>query len=561
MAIEWDRIGQPEFDRRVEALLYRMFDGSNGRVTARNGRGGDEGIDVEVATDRGLRIFQLKYYPDGFPGSVRGRRASIKKSFKTALRHQPVEWTLVVPATLTPSERRFLDKLAEGHQVVVSVMDRPALDNGFADFPNLEATFTREHLREAARDFNHEQALLYDGDDLIERVRRLGERADTVDQDWTWDFERRGDEVTRTLRALHPQASECSPITIHMASRPDGMDNQLTAAINRTLGFGIAEEVTVPPEALESLTIRGPEFIAQHITDATLTWRPITPTAAPGVNAEISFRTADDAVTARHTGRLTSVGAGALGTSIEIDVHGAVLQMMLPYNADTAATIRYSYDLDGREPGEAARVLRIQQRLLQGGGVRVTIDGTPAGSGTLPATGTPEEMRHIQQMLLYFADLDVVQRHCEAFFPAPLTYTGRERIDLRVARLLIEGKCVSYPFARSLSFTLNGRDSEQVRALFEDRTQGVRIVPPGFEISLGEHQLDLGPVSLFHLQLRIEGREAALAALDAGQGDGQQITLRPENEECFRLYLEGVPNDHTPLAVTPLLLDGLREPR
>lgn len=103
--------------------------------------------------------------------------------------------------------------------------------------------------------------------------------------------------------------------------------------------------------------------------------------------------------------------------------------------------------------------------------------------------------------------------------------------------------------------------SEQVRALFEDRPQGLRIVPPGFEISLGEHELDLGPVSLFHLQLRIEGREAALAALDAGHGAGQQITLRPENGECFRIYLEGVPDDHTPLTVTPLLLDGLREPR
>lgn len=231
--------------------------------------------------------------------------------------------------------------------------------------------------------------------------------------------------------------------------------------------------------------------------------------------------------------------------------------MMLPFNEDTAATIRYSYDLDGREPGEAARVLRIQQRLLQGGDVHVTIDGTPAGSGTLPATGTPEDLRHIQQMLLYFADLDVVQRHCEAFFPAPLTYTGRERIDLRVARLLIEGKCVSYPFTRSLSFTLNGRDSEQVRALFEDRTQCVRIVPPGFEISLGERQLDLGPVSLFHLQLRIEGREAAL---DAGQGAGQQITLRPENGECFRLYLEGVPDDHTRWLSRLCFSTGCRSP-
>lgn len=51
MAIEWDRIGQPAFDRHVEALLFRMFDG---RAIAVNGRGGDDGIDVQVAEDDGL---------------------------------------------------------------------------------------------------------------------------------------------------------------------------------------------------------------------------------------------------------------------------------------------------------------------------------------------------------------------------------------------------------------------------------------------------------------------------------------------------------------------------
>jgi hypothetical protein len=38
MAIEWDRLGQPGFDRYVEALLYRTFHGTQGRVGAVNGR-------------------------------------------------------------------------------------------------------------------------------------------------------------------------------------------------------------------------------------------------------------------------------------------------------------------------------------------------------------------------------------------------------------------------------------------------------------------------------------------------------------------------------------------
>ncbi|GGY18934.1 hypothetical protein GCM10010358_82430 [Streptomyces minutiscleroticus] len=357
MAIDWDRIGQREFDRHVEALLYRMFNGSAGKVIAVNGRGGDDGIDVQVSTDAGIRIFQLKYYPDGFPGSVKGRRSAIKKSFTRAMKHQPVEWTLVVPGTLTPSERSFVDRLAQGHAVTVSVLDRPGLDNGFADFPGLEATFTRNQLREAARDYNQEKALLLSGDDLVERVRALGARADTVDEDWTWDFERRGDLVVRTLREQHPLAHKRSPITMRVVGRATEMNTDLTAALNRALGFGIAEEVTLPPHVLESLTIEGPEFIAQRITDATLTWKPVNPTASVGATAEVSFLTSENTVAARYSGRLHAVGSGGLGASIEVDVYGARFQMMLPFNRKTPAKIRFTYKLKGHEPASAIKIL------------------------------------------------------------------------------------------------------------------------------------------------------------------------------------------------------------
>lgn len=90
LAIEWDRIRQPAFDRLVEALLHRMFDDS-GQVVVVNGRGGDGGIDVQVTGDADLRIFQLTYHPDGFPGSLKDGRTAIKKSFRWAMAHHPVE--------------------------------------------------------------------------------------------------------------------------------------------------------------------------------------------------------------------------------------------------------------------------------------------------------------------------------------------------------------------------------------------------------------------------------------------------------------------------------------
>ena len=110
-----------------------MFDDS-GQVVVVNGRGGDDGIDLQVTGDAGLRIFQLKYHPDGFPGSLKGRRTAIKKSFRRAMAHHPAEWTLVVPCTLTASERAFVDNLADTLPMEISVLDRS----------DLEASFTRD---------------------------------------------------------------------------------------------------------------------------------------------------------------------------------------------------------------------------------------------------------------------------------------------------------------------------------------------------------------------------------------------------------------------------------
>lgn len=558
MAIEWDRIGQVAFDRHVEALLHRLYDG---RAIAVNGRGGDKGIDVQVNTEAGLRIFQLKYHPDGFPGSYRGRRTAIKQSFQRAMQHDPVEWTLVVPTTLTPSERAFVDELAVGRTVKVTVMDRPALDNGFASHPSLEATFTREQAREAARDFGREQALLLDGEDLIQRVRALGSRADNIDPDWTWDFQRRGDTVIQTLRPQHALAHEVSPVRLTLTTRPEAMDTGLTAAFTRTLGYGIAEEVELPPEAVASLTIDGPEWLSKTVGDVRVTWQPVPDASQSDAAAEIEFLNSEEVPTARYAGRLIAQRSGELGASVEADIHGARLQMLVPFDKRVDGTMRYSFDLSGREPAEAMKVLRLHQRILLGGSFRITVEGTRVGSGRLPATGTAEDNAEVEKLLSYLSDLDVVQHHCESYFPAPLTYSGEERIDLRIARLLIEGRCVAYRSARTVTITLNGLDSPALRTVLGPQAQCLRFGPSGFEVTVGDHTLDIGPVHLFHAQVTADSGRQAIAALKTGRGAGTEVVFRPQDGEHFRLYLVDAPDDSRPLVPVPLGLPGYTDPR
>lgn len=275
MAIEWDRIGQPGFDRIVEALVHRMYDAS-ASVEAVNGRGGDAGIDIKVTSGSRVRIFQLKYYPDGFPtGSYKGRRPSVKESFSRAMAHSPWEWVLVVPCTLTTPEREFTASLAAGQGVRVRVWDRAKLDGLMATHADLEASFTRNQLYDAAKVFGQEQAMLMGGlPDVHARVEGLGRQVDGLDDHWTVDFARQGETVVQTLRGKHPRAHEISPVEFTVTGNGP-WDPELTAAVRRSLGFGVPEEVVLPREAVQSLTVRGPEWLSGDHRDIEVRWRPV----------------------------------------------------------------------------------------------------------------------------------------------------------------------------------------------------------------------------------------------------------------------------------------------
>ncbi|MFH8293033.1 hypothetical protein [Streptomyces sp. NPDC018059] len=204
MAIEWDRVGQPGFGRIVEALVHRMYDAS-ALVEVVNGRGGDAGIDIKVTHQSRVRIFQLKYYLDGFPtASFKGRRKSIKGSFTRAMEHQPYEWALVVPSTLSPAEREFVMSLAAGQTVRVQVWDRAKLDGLMATHADLETSFNRNQLFEAAQIYGQEKA-------LVPMQASLGAANCRLNQRRCAKRQRRRCSSSRTWRRCSDTASSTSP--------------------------------------------------------------------------------------------------------------------------------------------------------------------------------------------------------------------------------------------------------------------------------------------------------------------------------------------------------------
>jgi hypothetical protein len=364
-------------------------------------------------------------------------------------------------------------------------------------------------------------------------------------------------------------AHEVSPVRLTLTTRPEAMDAGLTAALTRTLGYGIAEEVELPPKAVASLTIDGPEWLSKAVSDVRMTWQPVPDAAPSDAAAEVEFLNSEGVTTGRYAGRLIAQRSGELGASLEADVHGARLQMLVPFDKQLDGTMHYSFDLSGREPAEALEVLRLHQRILKGGAFRITVEGTRVGSGRLSATGTDEDIAEVEKLLSYLSDLDVVQHHCESYFPAPLTYSGEERIDLRTARLLIEGRCVADRSARMVTITLNGLDSPTLRAALGTQAQCLRFGPSGFEVTAGDHTLDIDPVHLFHAQVTADNGRQAIGALKqdggryrkTGRGAGTEVVFRLQDGEHFRLYLVDAPDDSRPLVPVTLGLPGYTDPR
>lgn len=82
-----------------------------------------------------------------------------------------------------------------------------------------------------------------------------------------------------------------------------------------------------------------------------------------------------------------------------------------------------------------------------------------------------------------------------------------------------------------------------------------------FAVTLAGRRLRLGPVLVLHPRVATEQEDGqrALAALNAGRGDGCKVTVRPADGERFRMLLQNAATaEQVPV---PLGLPGFPEPR
>ncbi len=102
----WEGLGRETFEDMVAVLLSRLYPTAQ-RI---DGSGGDGGRDVQIPTEDGLEIFQLKSQTGRMSSS---RRRQVERSLERASQHSPAKWFLVIPIDPTTRELEWFEQLVE----------------------------------------------------------------------------------------------------------------------------------------------------------------------------------------------------------------------------------------------------------------------------------------------------------------------------------------------------------------------------------------------------------------------------------------------------------------
>lgn len=559
--IDWSHLGREQFERVVETLLARMYrDDPDLRAEPVDGRGGDEGRDVDVvrrADDELEGIYQLKYFPDGLSGERVKRREQVRRSFVAAMQHDVRFWTLVIPVNPTPKEKAFVRKLRGERDVKVKIMGRADLDVAIAQYPDLIDYYNRDGVLAILRDIGQEKAGLATTGDLDDTLSNLRRRIDGRSPDWGEVVRLERGTTIRELYAKDPRAPELEPITINLVTDLDKLDAETRDRLTAVLDYGLGS-VSLPPLAVQSFKIEGPEWIASEEAGVHIEFHTVMPDGKAGRPFELRILNDQGWTDLALRGHSTRTGQGAVGVGVVAEFPGGLtMTFQFPRDRSESGSLQITFEVAGQDAVAAERALRVSETIRSGRPAQVWVDDLRLA--TVVASVLSGAADQDPAPLLLASDLAVISRYFDIPLVIPGQLSGHERAEIRSCRLLLEGRCVLVPGVRGMTAQLSGSTDER----FEEILSGgehLIAVDSGLLYEVQGHQLAIPEARVFHPRLRVEDGEQAVAALRAGNAQGTEVSWVPVDGHPFRAYLPDAQDDpNEPLVPVPLDVPGLDE--
>lgn len=521
--LQWSALTRDEFERAVESLIVRVIASEQPHLVARvfDGRGGDGGIDIEVVdreTGRRVQILQLKHFPEGFSGGFREvRRRQITESFRAALRHDMDEWTLVVPRKPTAAELDFLAAMERERNPRITCWGPPELDAMLSRYPELEEYVTRDPVRTALDRYGRSSAAVTTLSDYAEEVQKLTGLARGWSPYWAPHISHAGGRMTIGLEALRPDSSEREPLTFTLDTNWDGHAD-LLADYTRSMEFGFTNAVELPPEVVLGVAWEGPEWFQRRTGSGTVLLGPSSHRRTPG---RVTCLDADGRSFISRNIVIDRVGRGSRGGRLEVSVApGMTITLTLEFDT-TSGSLAMQSSMEGLSGGEARQHLRLLDAMSRAAHIRVQFEEVDVEFEVSGARPTPS-----RTLVELVDDVAQIEELAGTSFrwPRTLSLTAHERVWIRAARLMLEGRTMLVP--GSLNFDLDVSDlTPPLEKLLTRGVEG-RFAHPAWSVPIFGEDVELGEVVFWHPRMRVRDADEALAALRDGRARSLHVEAR-----------------------------------
>jgi hypothetical protein len=516
----WDRLDEQTFNKSVEALLVAEFTGDGMRAQAIDGRGGDGGVDVDVAVERTgqlTQIFQLKHFPEGFSGGFRPRREQIRASFESAMDKHPSVWTLVFPKNPTISERKFVSTLRGDRKVIIRIMGAAELDGLLSKHPRIASHLSRDEAVEVLRAVNRPEAALANPGDLRAEMARIRERLDGRSQYWMPEVTIAPDGTyVETLYAKREDASEREPLSITIETEFGPGDEDLRKQFDEKMKYGGSGTIVLPERIVREFRKIGPEWFAETLTGGELHIGTATEPVTQSVTAEVYDP--QGAFVAQLTGTTKAIDRGYGGVSVECRLHGGLdLRWRFSDRFEEGGSLTFSFDPVGATPREARQALRFVAGLRPDTELRLTIAGGPTVRVRAADAIEAEADKALTELV---DDLCTIEEKLDVTFRFPAE--GADHTDRIWARALVRmlaGEPVPLPFKSSLTGTLSGAKDEVFEHLL---SEGVAVVvsQTDWGLEMFGTTLRLGEVRLYTHHAIVDESDRIVSAFEGGTAAG-----------------------------------------
>ena len=460
--VRWEDLDPGTYEDMVSVLISRLHPEAQ-RI---DGSGGDGGRDVQVPTDDGLVIFELKSFTGRMDSS---RRRQVTASLERASQHEPVAWRLVVPIDPTQGELDWFERLWDGYDFECRWLGKCWLDGEMADKPEIARYYAhgrRYELQEfidLLRGIGTEPPPISDGilRSAAERAGSIVDTLNTLDPHYVFALNLQPEgRVHVSVIPRYPGAESDSPWLspgFEFADTPEGDDARRT--LRDSVHFGTRGVIAA--EHIPELTLNVPAGLGARLEGYEMVLGTPAPNIVEEVRVALVAVDSTGGVVARLPLISDNASRGTSGVEISlVDRSGAVTATVRLDASEFTFNLNWHYSQpDEFSPLDLLPAVKFAAAIEGGADIAVIFNGEtlgPKNPGTV-RFGEPGDAANFALLLEHLAN---VQTRTGVFFDVSTHLTSDEAREIVVASRLLNGERVPATWERiSLHITPDGREA------------------------------------------------------------------------------------------------------